>query len=367
MRRWLNALSGVCLISSIFLSLYEFSFVKWNDSFKRNNGTADYDCRIEEFKVNTNLKHNCAAIPKVTELFHCFRLASILGKDDYQSCYVRIWYTLNQGTPWPRTSRLARFLFFSYVKKKKARNRSRRRHWSTSEVSTKTSLFTNQQALFRHQSLLGSCWQTRSPVTHSLGARLSGWGRRLRNIRASAKTKRRLLLLLPLLPTFQIYLITRPRRWFKGCCGATCWHAVTPTPLSDESFVRYYHSINFQRKDRLPPQLASGFVLDSLKGDADATRETRVSVRRPAPHCGSIMTCFVSNRMDNGRLTSRGPSAFGEEIGVWKPLTGINGVNQAEDQQEIVRLEITNEYAPGLRDTSGAKAPAKKTNCSWCY
>lgn len=84
-----------------------------------NNGTADYDYRIEEFKVNTNLKHNCAAIPKVTELFHCFRLASILGKDDYQSCHVRIWYALNQGTPWPRTSRLARFLFFSYVKKRR--------------------------------------------------------------------------------------------------------------------------------------------------------------------------------------------------------------------------------------------------------
>lgn len=212
-----------------------------------------------------------------------------------------------------------------------------------------------------------SCWQTRSPVTHSLGARLSGWGRRLRNIRASAKTKRRLLLLLLLLPTFQIYLITRPRRWFKGYCVATCWHAVTPTLLSDESFVRYYHSINFQRRDRQPPQLASGFVLDSLKGDADATRETQVSVRRSAPHRGLIMTCFVSNKMDNGGLTSRRPSALGEEIGVWKPLTGINGVNQAEDQQEIVRLEITNKYASGLRDTSGAKALAKKTNISWCY
>lgn len=70
--------------------------------------------------------------------------------------------------------------------------------------------------------------------------------------------------------------------------------------------------------DRLPPQLASGFVLNSLKGDGstDATRETRVSVRCLVPHRGLIMTCFVSNKMDNGGLMWRGPLALGEEIGV---------------------------------------------------
>lgn len=51
--------------------------------------------------------------------------------------------------------------------------------------------------------------------------------------------ERRLLLL----PTLLIHLIIRPSRWLKACCMAT-WHAVTPTLLSDESFVFYYQTVN---------------------------------------------------------------------------------------------------------------------------
>lgn len=56
--------------------------------------------------------------------------------------------------------------------------------------------------------------------------------------------------LLPL-PTLLIHLITRPSGWLKAGCMAT-WHAVTPTPLSDEGFVLCYRTVNFWGNSEKP-------------------------------------------------------------------------------------------------------------------
>lgn len=43
-------------------------------------------------------------------------------------------------------------------------------------------------------------------------------------------------------PRFSIHLIIRPSLWLKACCVAS-WHLVTPTLLSDESFVLRYQTV----------------------------------------------------------------------------------------------------------------------------
>ena len=76
--------------------------------------------------------------------------------------------------------------------------------------------------------------------------------------------------LLPL-PTLLIHLITRPSGWLKAGCMAT-WHAVTPTPLSDEGFVLCYRTVNFwgnsekpRRKKKKKKQSSTSFESDRLQ------------------------------------------------------------------------------------------------------
>lgn len=99
------------------------------------------------------------------------------------------------------------------------------------------------------------------------------------------KGERRLLLL----PTFLIHLIIWPSWWLKACCTAT-WHNVTPTPLSDESFVHRYQSSDLWEIDDYFSHVPTSEIC-ILKPGLD-TLKTIMRMMQAVKHQSSLLCCL---------------------------------------------------------------------------
>ena len=115
--------------------------------------------------------------------------------------------------------------------------------------------------------------------------------------------------LLPL-PTLLIHLITRPSGWLKAGCMAT-WHAVTPTPLSDEGFVLCYRTVNFWGNSEKPRR----------KKKKKKTVVNLIWVRSPT-------TAFGILKPDLGRFEGRDEADAICETQALSPLCSLHTYNQ---------------------------------------